>query len=130
VSKASSEEEDSDSDELHVDMWFFGCGNGIKESVVVGREEGRKSVYVRLDVSVFVWKESEAMQSRLPKMGCCEVGSCVTEHLPEVWLAAEKFVHFNNGVTSGKLYLCHTIRRCGLRMANNQSLSFSSVRIS
>jgi hypothetical protein len=40
MSKASNEEEESDSDELHVDLMFFERGDGIKECGVE-RGEGR-----------------------------------------------------------------------------------------
>jgi hypothetical protein len=44
MGKASNEEEDSDSDELHVDLEFFECENDIEEC---GDWKRRKKEWVR-----------------------------------------------------------------------------------
>jgi hypothetical protein len=103
MSKASNEEEDSDSDELHVELLFFECGDGIKECGV-GGGEGR-SGRVRLEpAGVFtrtVKQYSCAFRKRVVVMFTT---APVNKHFLKLGLAADDFVQFNKGITSSRRY--------------------------
>jgi hypothetical protein len=84
MSKAGNKADDSDSDELHVDLWFFERGNQIKEC---GWKKGKECVAlkkekececVRLVSACLFGRKVKQSQSRFPKMVCCEVGYCVS----------------------------------------------------
>jgi hypothetical protein len=103
VSKASNKADDSDSDELHVDLWLFECRNWIKEcgnwkkgKECVALKKEIECVCVRL-VSACLFGR-KVKQSLFPKMICCEVGNCASEHILEAWLTADRFVHLDNNI--------------------------------
>jgi hypothetical protein len=86
----------------------FECGNQVKEC---GWKKGKDCVALKKEkecgcvrlVSACLFGR-KVKQSRFPKMVCCEVGNCVSEHIPEAWLTADKFVHLDNGSTLGGCY--------------------------
>lgn len=95
MSKASNKTDDSNSEELHADVWLFGFVVGTRECS--GWNERKRNERTReAGFSVVVQKASEEVQSRLSRMVCCESGNCLTEHLPKAWLAADKFVYSSN----------------------------------
>jgi hypothetical protein len=103
MSKASNEEEDSDSDELHVELLFFECGDGIKECGV-GRGEGRSGRVRLRPACVFtrtVKQFSRAFRKRVVVMFTT---APVNKHFLKLGLAADDFVQSNKGITSSRRY--------------------------